>query len=74
MAGLGLAKKVALSTLGLATGGAAGNYQKIFHLNETLIKKTKCLRYFPQKTFDFCLPTLKISVKLLTVRPVKTEF
>ena len=57
MAGLGLAKKVALSALGLATGGAAGNYQKIFHLNETLIKKTKCLRYFPQKTFDFCLPT-----------------
>ena len=73
MAGLGLAKKVALSALGLATGGAAGNYQQIFHLNETFIKKTKCLRYFPQKNFNF-LFTLKISVKFSTVKPVKSEF
>ena len=32
MAGLGLAKKVGLTALGLASGGAAGNYLNIlFH-------------------------------------------
>ena len=37
MAGLGLAKKVGLTALGLGTGGAAGNIESNLHSYEILL-------------------------------------